>query len=386
MTSPGPIDRRTFLAAAAATAALSSGGKALARRRQDVPRGKGQRPVVIASANGLETVARARDHILSGFDPLDAIVDGVAIVENDPSDMTVGYGGLPNEEGIVTLDSCVMHGPTHRAGAVASLENIKNPAQVAREVARRTDHVLLVGAGAQKFAKRLGFQEENLLTDEARRAWLRWRSEATRADDWLQADEFDLPTPQANPGAEQQSMGVDVDAQIDPTLHAHEGVWWKNGVPHTYGTIHCSAVTHTGDLAGCTTTSGLSWKLPGRVGDSPIIGAGNYTDNAIGSAGATGRGEAVIQICGAHTIVTRMGAGDHPTDACLYALQHIADRTRVRRLQDEQGRPNFNVVFYAVNKEGAYGSAAMWSGRRFAVADDKGARREDCALLYEQGS
>ena len=157
-----------------------------------------------------------------------------------------------------------------------------------------------------------------------------------------------------------------------------------NGVPYTTGTIHCSALTAPGaDLAGCTTTSGLSWKLPGRVGDSPIIGARLYTDNEVGSPGATGRGEAVIQICGAHTIVMRMEAGDHPRDACLYALQKIADCTRVQRLLDEQGRPNFNVVFYAVRKDGQFGSACMRGVREFAVADAKGARLERCAALYD---
>jgi len=374
------LNRREFVSlAAGAAAGLAAGAGASAqpapgRREIRVRREGAVDPVVIASGNGVRTVEHAREMIVGGADPLDAIVEGVAIVENDPDDMTVGLGGLPNEEGVVTLDSCCMHGPMHRAGAVAHLENIKNPAAVAREVARRTDHVMLVGEGALKFAKRLGFEEENLLTEKARQAWLRWRANLSTDDDWLGRDQWDLPTP-APKGMDwerrEQSNAEDaLDAELRELFF-------------TYGTIHCSAVSASGDLAGCTTTSGLSWKLPGRVGDSPIIGAGCYTDNAMGSAGATGRGEAVIQICGAHTITTLMGAGRHPKDACIDALRMIAERTRVPRLLDDQGRPNFYVVFYAVDKQGRYGSAAMYAGRQFAVADKNGARREDCAYLYE---
>jgi N4-(beta-N-acetylglucosaminyl)-L-asparaginase len=381
---PDGLNRREFVSLAAGAAAGLAAGSAHAQpaptrtttRVQDAPRAGGNMidPVVIASGNGLATVARAREMIVGGADPLDAIVEGVAIVENDPEDMTVGLGGLPNEEGVVTLDSCCMHGPMHRAGAVAHLVNIKNPAQVAREVARRTDHVLLVGEGALKFAKRLGFQEENLLTEKARQAWLRWRANLSDDDDWLGRDEWDLPTAPPKGMDWERREQSRVDDALDRELRE---------LFFTYGTIHCSAVTASGDLAGCTTTSGLSWKLPGRVGDSPIIGAGCYTDNAMGSAGATGRGEAVIQICGAHTITTLMGAGRHPKDACIEALRMIAERTRVPRLLDEQGRPNFYVVFYAVDKQGRYGSAAMYGGRQFAVADQNGARLEECAYLYE---
>jgi len=345
---------------------------------------------VISSANGVAAITRAHAMLTGGADPLDAIVAGVRIVEDDPDDMTVGLGGLPNEEGVVELDSCVMHGPMARSGAVASLRNIKNPVAVAREVARRTDHCLLVGEGALRFAKRLGFKEQNLLTEKAREAWLRWRSRLNRDDDWLQPDEFDLPT-EGHDGrgaalpspARRGADGGRSPARRALTLRDH--LEWIDGVPYTTGTIHCSARTSSGDLAGCTTTSGLSWKIPGRVGDSPIIGAGCFTDNAVGSAGGTGRGEAVIQTCGAHTIVTRMDAGDHPTDACLYALKKIADTTKPARLLTDDGRPNFQVVYYALRKDGAYGSASLWSGRQFAVAGaGSGSRREDCAFLFER--
>ncbi len=394
---PSASDRRSFISAAAA-AAIAVPSLAFAqpgRRDQPRPRqpllrsGGADGPVAIASGNGLECVRTAHRMLGEGADPLDAAVAGVRIVEDDPDDMSVGLGGLPNEEGVVELDACVMHGPSARAGAVASLRNIKNPAAVAREVARRTDHVLIVGEGALTFARRMGFKEENLLTERAREAWLRWRSTLNRDDDWLADDEFDLPGDgrEARPGRRGAAIH-DADrpgATPVSAIALGDHVIWIDGVPYTTGTIHCSARTDAGDLAGCTTTSGLSWKLPGRVGDSPIVGAGCFTDNAVGSAGSTGRGEAVIQVCGAHTIVTRMDAGDHPTDACLYALKKIADYTKPARLLDDRGRPNFQVLFYAVRKDGAYGSASMWSGGRFAVAGaGSGARIEDAAFLYER--
>lgn len=377
----GSVNRRAFLAAAGVSAAsLAAARMARAQQRNEQqparvqqrdPDRPGLRPTVISSGNGQRATAKALAMLREGADPLDAVVAGVAIIEDDPNDMTVGLGGLPNEEGIVELDASVMHGPTHRAGAVGALRNIKNPAAVAREVARRTDHVMLVGDGALRFAIRMGFKEQDLLTEQSRQAWLLWRSELNPDDDWLDPDEFDLPTPTA----EKHSMAP---RTVDGNL------WERRGVPYTYGTIHCAAVTAAGDVGSCTTTSGLSWKLPGRVGDSPIIGAGNYCDNAIGAAGATGRGEAVMQVCGARTAVARMEAGDHPTDACLYVLKMIADHTRSKRLLDAKGRPNFDVTMYALRKDGAYGSAALWEGKKFAVSDAGGDRLEVCAFLYRR--
>lgn len=332
-------------------------------------------PVAIASGNGLPATKRAIELLRIGADPLDAAVDGVRIVEDDPNDNTVGLGGLPNEEGIVELDASVMHGPTHRAGAVAGLRNIKNPAAVAREVARRTDHVLLVGDGALKFALRMGFKEEDLLTEESRQAWLKWRATLSREDDWLQEDEWDLPG----------RFGVTVsqgDALDREGGHGRAAALAVRGVDFTTGTIHCSALTPGGDLAGCTTTSGLSWKLPGRVGDSPIISAGLYTDNAVGSAGATGRGEAVIQVGGSRTVVARMEAGDSPTEACLHVARLIADRTKLKRLLDAKGRPAFNVTLYALRKDGAFGSASIHQGGSFAVSDSAGDRVEPSSFLF----
>lgn len=365
------LTRRGFFAITGLSAAAIAARKALARATPG-PGG----PVAISSANGLLTTARAVEILKAGGDPLDACVEGVRIVEDDPNDNTVGLGGLPNEDGIVELDASVMHGPTHRAGAVAALRNIRNPASVAREVARRTDHVLLVGEGALRFARRMGFREEELLTEESRLAWLKWRSELSRDDDWLAEDEWDLP------GGQKRSQRAAPDHEDSASRRA--AALASRGIDHTTGTIHCSALTAGGDLAGCTTTSGLSWKLPGRVGDSPIIGAGLYCDNAVGSAGATGRGEAVIQVCGARTIVARMEAGDTPVEACLAVLRMIADRTRLRRLQRPDGRPDFGVTLYALRKDGLYGSATMWSGGKFAVCDARGERLEPCAFLFEK--
>jgi N4-(beta-N-acetylglucosaminyl)-L-asparaginase len=315
------------------------------------------RPVAISSQNGLPTVTRTVERMNQGIDPLEAIVEGIAIVEDDPDDTSVGYGGLPNERGVVQLDASVMHGPTHRAGAVAALENIRNPARVAWLVMQRTDHVLLVGKGALDFAKAHGFKEENLLTDRAREAWLRWRAALNRSDNWLEPDQY-------------------TDQDATPIRS-------KDDIPFTEGTIHCSAVDTNGDIGACTSTSGLSWKIPGRVGDSPIIGAGNYADNLVGAAGATGRGEAVIQSCGSFQVVQHMANGDHPTEACLKVLKWITNRTRRKMLLNERGEPNFNVVLYAVRRDGAYGSACMRKGREFAVHDGTEARLEPCAHLFE---
>lgn len=352
------LTRRFFLRASGLGALAGLALPALARRREDEQGAGG--PVAVASGNGLRAVEKARALMLAGSDPLVAAVEGVAIIEDDPDDQSVGLGGLPNEDGVVELDASVMHGPTHRAGAVAGLQRIRNPAKVALEVARRTDHVLLVGEGALRFARRMGFQEENLLTEKSRQEWLKWRSTLSRDDDWLADDELDLP-------ARERRSALPV--------------------MHTTGTVHCSALSATGDLAGTTSTSGLSWKLPGRVGDSPIIGAGLYCDNTIGSAGATGRGEAVIQVGGSRTIVARMEAGDSPTEACLHVLKLIAARTKVKRLLDAQGRPNFGVTLYALRKDGAFGSATMWGDPRmppkFAVCDARGARLQESAFLYE---
>jgi N4-(beta-N-acetylglucosaminyl)-L-asparaginase len=363
------LDRRSFITTAAASLpALSLAAAAKAR-----PAARGMRggaagaaagPVCISSGNGLPAVTKAMELLRQGSDPLDAVVEGVTIVEDDPSDNSVGFGGLPNEDGVVQLDSSVMHGPTHKAGAVGAIENIKNPARVALLVCRRTDHVIIVGEGAKRFALAHGFKEENLLTEESRRIWLRWKENLNPNDDWLDDD---------------QRIGGRSDRRLQSMAE-------QLGLPFHYGTIHCSAVDANGDIGSVTTTSGLSYKIPGRIGDSPIIGAGNFCDNAVGAAGATGRGEAVIQSCGAFQAVQHMAAGDDPTAACLKVLRWIADHTRRRDLLNDRGEPNFNVVMYALRKDGMYGSAClrkMGRGAAFSVHDGTEARRMECTYLHE---
>ncbi|HEU4384870.1 MAG TPA: N(4)-(beta-N-acetylglucosaminyl)-L-asparaginase [Anaeromyxobacteraceae bacterium] len=353
------ISRRDFLAAAALAAAASR-----ARSASAAPAA----PLAVASANGLAAVKAAVERMKGGDDPLDAAVAGVGLLEDDPNDMTVGLGGVPNEEGVVQLDACVMHGPTGRAGAVAALEGIRNPSRVAKLVMETTDHVLLVGAGARRFAEVNGFKPENLLTEKARKVWLYWRQNLSTRDKWLEPDPSAL-----DPDVRDFIREYGADAFRDPRQH---------------GTVHLSALDARGGLAGCTSTSGLFFKMAGRVGDSAIVGAGCYTDGEVGSAGATGRGEACILGAGAHTVVELMRQGRSPREACLEALRRIARATRERRLLDREGRPAFGLRFYALSRRGEHGSASIWSGgkekpARFAVADAAGARLEPCAFLFE---
>lgn len=315
------------------------------------------KPVVISSANGLKATAKAMEMIRQGADALDAVIAGVNIVEDDPNDNSVGYGGLPNEEGVVELDASVMHGPTGRGGAVASLRNIKNPSKVARLVMERTDHVLIVGEGALRFAKAHGFKEEELLTEESRAAWLRWKENLSTKDDWLPPHDID---------------SKDVGEGIRSALR-------------NYGTINCDALDLKGNISGCTTTSGLAWKIPGRVGDSPILGAGLYVDNEVGAAGSTGRGEANLLACSSVMIVEFMRQGKSPEQACLMACERIVRQTKMKRLLDENGRPKFDVNFYALNKKGEFGGASIWSGGRMAVnTGEAESRLVDLAYLYKR--
>jgi len=363
-------------------------------------------PCVIASGNGMNafegenTVERAFKLMTEGVRPVEACVRGVNIVENDPSDMSVGYGGLPNEEGVIQLDSACMDGPLHKAGAVAAIEGIKNPASVALEVLRRTDHVLLVGDGAKKFALRMGFKEEDLHTEQSRAAWQQWRANLNREDKWLDEDQIinfpepwrqgqssavpSGPLPRA-PRGRAGERATNPSSSTPPGLSSDSHLTLDPyGNLHTYGTIHCSATDGKDNVGCCTTTSGLAWKLPGRVGDSPLIGCGLYCDNAVGSAGATGRGESVIQTLGAFWIVETMAREPYRsvTDICLEACRRIVDRTREPRMLDENGNPRFSVTFYAVRKNGAYGSACILKGGYAAVCVDGKARRLESEWLY----
>jgi len=341
------------------------------------------RPVVISSANGFRSrhpdgrpaIQVAYDMIARGGDTLEAIVAGVRIVELDPTDNSVGLGGLPNEEGVVQLDASCMHGPTKRAGAVAGLEDIATPAAVAKMVMDRTDHIMLAGAGAKRFALQMGFKEQNLLTEESRDAWLRWKAGLNANDNWL-----DVPTPRPRPASSAKpTPGAPPDYDDPDLLHVY---YDERGVPHTYGTINMDAVDANGDISSVTTTSGLSWKLPGRIGDSPIIGAGQYCDNTVGAAGSTGRGEANIKVCGAFLAVEFMRQGMSPEQAVMKVMERVIAMTE-KRLLDDRGRPYFDLHYYAVNKKGEYASATAYENRSFAVCDANGPRVEKCAYLFK---
>ncbi len=303
------------------------------------------RPAAVASENGIRGLALAIQLVEGGSDTLDAIVEGVKIQELDPDDQSVGYGGLPNEEGVVQLDASCMHGPTKRAGAVACLEGIKTPSEVARLVLKYTDHILLVGEGAKKFALSFGFKEEDLLTPASREVWLRWRANRGNEDDWVNVPEGDPP------------------------------------MARVTGTINMNIVNRQGDISSITTTSGLAWKIPGRAGDSPIIGAGQYADNAIGAAGSTGLGEANIMACGAFLTVEHMRRGMKPTDAALETLKRVVAITPARWLHPN-GRPKYQLNFYALNKKGEIGCASIYPSR-FSGYDGTASIR-DTAFLYER--
>lgn len=332
------------------------------------------RPILISSWNGIPATGRAAHLHSTGTPLLDAIVDGIGIVEDDPEELSVGYGGLPNEDGIVELDAAVMDGPRHRAGAVAGLRGIRRVAAVALEVMRRTDHSLLVGEGALKFARLLGFKEEDLLTPKARDAYLAWRASLSTKDAWLPSDSE----------SESSAFGTARWAGLAPDSTPAPNTSEPARVPFTYGTIHVSGLDTDNNLWSVTSTSGLSYKIAGRAGDSPVVGAGLYTDNGVGSAGATGRGEAVLQNCGGFSVVREMESGKSPTDACLAVLKRIADHTREKRLLDAKGRPSFNVTLYALRKDGLTGSASMHQGYQHVVQLGQTSELRDSAFLFEK--
>ena len=339
------ISRRDFVLSGTAAGVAAAAAPAVMAQAPAVHTGAST-PVVVSSRNGilmknggdLSCVETAFNRIVAGDDVLDALIAGVNIVELDPEDSSVGYGGLPNADGIVQLDSCCMHGPRKQAGGVASIEGVRTPSLVAKAVMELTDHHLLVGPGAQRFARNIGFDiEDDLNTEHSRKLWLEWKR---RID----------PNHYLDPETRSQAAhdaGVSMvrDGLINPDDY--------------YGTINCNGVNAQGDVCGVTTTSGLAWKIPGRVGDSPILGAGLYVDGDAGAAGSTGRGEANLYGLCSFLIVEEMRRGKHPKDAGMEALRRIRQNTVEKRLLDEGGDPKFGINFYIINKKGEYAGVTM---------------------------
>ena len=381
------VSRRDFLAAGATAAAGVALGNPLLGEAPGITdrtsitassAGAFARPIVIASDNGIRGVKKAYDMIVAGADTLDAIIAGVNIQELDPDDMSVGLGGLPNEDGVVQLDASCMHGPTKRAGAVGCLEDIATPSLVAKAVMDYTDHIMLVGHDAKRFALKMGFKEQNLLTEKSRLEWIKWKSRLNANDAWLEpADTTAMPSqPSPRPNS--------VPRRNPPSGGGGEKVTYDEyGVAHTWGTINMNAVDANGDLSSVTTTSGIAWKIAGRVGDSPIIGAGQYCDNTVGAAGSTGRGESNIKVCGAFLAVELMRQGLSPEQAIMKVMERVLAMTE-KRLLNERGRPYFDLQFYALAKDGRFAAATAYEGSQFAVCDAQGPRHVDCAYLFKE--
>jgi N4-(beta-N-acetylglucosaminyl)-L-asparaginase len=373
VTMPRKISRRDFVKVSAAAGLASAIGATSAAVTDATPaapavRGGRARPAVVASANGHKytnggtktCVETAFAAMTGGSDVLEALIAGVNIVELDPADDSVGYGGLPNADGVVQLDSCCMHGPLKRAGGVACLEGVRMPSKVAQLVMQATDHHLLVGRDAQAFARQMGFAiEADLNTENSRRKWLEWKR---RVDPEHYLD----PAKRAQASLE-AGLSMVRDGLID--------------ADHLYGTINCNGVNARGEVCGVTTTSGLAWKIPGRVGDSPILGAGLYVDGEAGAAGSTGRGEANLYNLSSFLIVDRMHAGQSPLDAGMEALRRIRDNSVEPRLLDERGRPNFNVSFYIVNARGEFAGVSL-KPNKFAVCTENGPEIRDTTPLF----
>lgn len=386
------LTRRGFMAATAigsASLALDLHGQATNTSQAPPSGAKPKAPVIVCAANGYNYLDRGYAVLQGGGDTLDAVMHVITGPEDDPNEDSVGLGGLPNEECVVELDACCMHGPTRMAGSVAGVREIKNVSLLAKTVMEHTGHVMLVGEGAQKFGLLMGFPRENLLTERSRKTWQLWR-ETMSADDWwgpgLASPNFKFPTNNGN------------DAELlDQRIEKMEEVAKKIGIDPDFrmaaiqrvlypptGTIHCSTVNEKGEMSGATTTSGLAWKIPGRAGDSPLIGAGSYTDQDVGSAGATGNGEENIKICGAHTIVENMRRGMSPQDAGMDALKRIA-----RNYNGNKEKLNYvDMSYYILRNDGAYAGVCLWSGppehpRRFAVHDGAGKRYENAVALFQ---
>ncbi len=360
------LPRRQFLkgTAAASAGALVAGGLTPSRASGEPPARRAASattPIIITShenQTGQNAVEEAWSILADGGMALDAVERGANIIELDPEDMSVGMGGLPNDQGVIQLDASIMDGRTYNAGSVAALENTVHASSVARLVMERTDHVMIVGPAAREFADSFGIPEQDLMTDRTRQAFLRWREAHSENDDWGPPDHL------ITQGGEQGGPGSGAGAPSSP----------EGGADFTYGTTNVLAVDANGDVAGITTTSGLSWKINGRIGDSPIIGAGLYVDNDVGAAGATGRGEDVIKSCASFYIVMRMREGRSPQEACEDAIQLIVEKYR-------NVNPDFvpPEKFVAINKAGEFGCA--WMG--ISGTPHMSVRNGDGLLVYE---
>lgn len=389
-----PFSRRDFIGSAVAgsvalglhrTADAQGTSSTDARERRAA-----KLPIIISASNGYNYLDDAYSFLARGGDTLDAALKVVQGPENDPNDESVGLGGHPNEDGVVELDACCMHGPTHTAGSVAAVQNIRNASLLSNAVRLHTGHVMIVGEGAEKFAVDEGFPRENLLTDKSRKEWLLWKE--THSDWWgpgldspdwrkrfespAHADEWQIRIQRM------QQIAADIGIPAELRMEAIRYVIF----PPT-GTIHCSALNEKHEISGCTTTSGLAWKIPGRVGDSPLIGAGCFTDLDVGSAGATGNGEENIKIAGAHTIVENMRHGMSPIEAGMDALKRI-----VRNYNGDHERLQFvDMVYYILRKDGAYAGVSLWEGyetdKPHQIAVHDGTRRlENTVNLFSGAS
>jgi N4-(beta-N-acetylglucosaminyl)-L-asparaginase len=379
-----PVSRRDFLKQSAA-AGLVAGAAAgpLPIEAPWVRRSTAAEPVIISSMNGnwyknggtVTCVEKAYQQMMQGEDVLDALIAGVNILELDPEEDSVGYGGLPNADGVVQLDSCCMHGPRRQAGGVAAIEGVRTPSKVARTVMEQTDHHLLVGAGAQEFARAFGFPiEADLNTEHSRAAWLEWKR---RSDPKHYLD------PQKR---------LQMNRRIVNELY-RDGLLNSRVV---HGTINCDGINAKGEICGVTTTSGLAWKIPGRVGDSPILGAGLYVDGQVGAAGSTGRGEANLYNLSSYLIIENLRRGMHPKDAGLEALRRVRANTVERRLRHPNGEPSFSLTFYVLNAKGEHAGVSMYAEdddyqgwgenttrgfMKYAVCDKNGPRTIQCEAL-----
>ena len=397
------MDRRKFVQTTAAGAAAAiAAPSALQAGQAPAIHLRATRPLCIADVSsiryrngGTESgIERAFRGITEGEDVLDALVAGVNIPELDPEEAGIGFGGLPNADGNVQLDSCLMHGPRKWAGGVAGIEGVRTPSLVAKAVAELTDHHLIVGEGAQAFARSLGFEiEDDLNTEHSRQMWLEWRRRVDPGH-WLDPEEriqglsrmgedTDPDTIRRRRRDHQQRLQQFYDASLSAGLSmVDDGLIDADSF---WGTTSVEGLSPDGDICGVTTTSGLAWKIPGRAGDSPILGAGQYVDNGVGAAGSTGRGEANLFNCASFLIVEFMRQGRSPKDAGMAALERIRDNTIEPRLLNSRGLPNFDVRFFVLNKAGEYAGVAMYgsSESHFAVCDENGAREEELEGLLE---